>query len=138
MCRKDELGHARVDQCAGAHRTRLERDGHARAAESPLADMSTRATKRHDLRVRRRIRVALALVGSLAEDLAVAIEHGADGHFALQCGTARQQQRTLQHAQIDLAEPRMRATHDGEQRVPSPCATGASNAMILCELLTLV
>jgi len=32
----------------------------------------------------------------------------------------------------------MRATHDGEQRVPSPCATGASNAMILCELLTLV
>ncbi len=82
-----------MHQRRSAHDARLEGDVQRRLVESIVTDALRRIAQRDDLRVGRRIVTVDGSIGTFANDLTPADEHGADGNLAAIGGLSRQTQR---------------------------------------------
>jgi hypothetical protein len=81
-----DAGNSRLNDGAGAHAARLDRDIQCRACQAIVADRAGCFTQHHDFGVRRGIAIADRAIRAARHDHSVAIahKHGADGYFA--CG----------------------------------------------------
>lgn len=94
--REDDAIDSRLQNCARAHRARFERDDQCVASEVPTPPVRGGRAQRQHLGVRRRVARELALIATLADDLAVLIDHNrADGNIAVNRRRCRERESAL-------------------------------------------
>jgi len=80
---EDHSCHACVEDCAGAHDARLDRDGDRCTVEPPRPDVSGRVADGEEFGTGGRVAKAFAFVVAAGDHLAVEQDHGTDGYVAV-------------------------------------------------------
>lgn len=99
---KNDAWNASLQDRSGTHRTRLQRHIERRLFQTPIADRGGGLRDRDHLRMGGRILQHLSLIGSGTDDLVIADDQGANGHFIIDDGLMSQLESSPHKVLVDL------------------------------------
>ena len=108
----DKSLDAAVDDRAGAHRTRFDRDVERAVGKPPALQVFASFPQRDHFRVRGGIRNGFAQIVTAADHLAVTHDNGADGDFPDGRGAIRERQRLVHKLFVAQSSPPKGSTYN--------------------------